>query len=59
MYSQLILAVGVILAFNGSTFAANLTAAESTPGDRSLPINQVYPADAFYHNGKGGRVLRS
>ena len=27
------------------------------PGDRNLPINQVYPPDAFYHNGKGGRVL--
>lgn len=34
-----------------------LSAAESPPGDRSLPINQVYPAGAFYHNGKGGRVL--
>jgi hypothetical protein len=27
------------------------------PGDRNLPINQVYSPDAFYHNGKGGRVL--
>ena len=26
-------------------------------GDRNLPINQVYPPQAFYHNGKGGRVL--
>ena len=27
------------------------------PGDRNLPINQIYPPEAFYHNGKGGRVL--
>ena len=27
------------------------------PGDRNLPINQLYPPDAFYHNGTGGRVL--
>ena len=27
------------------------------PGDRNLPINQVYSPDAFYHTGKGGRVL--
>ncbi|MFA6294037.1 MAG: glycosyl hydrolase family 28-related protein, partial [Victivallales bacterium] len=27
------------------------------PGDRHPPINQTYPADAFYHNGRGGRVL--
>lgn len=27
------------------------------PGDRNLPIKQVYPPDAFHHNGKGGRVL--
>ena len=26
-------------------------------GDRGLPINQTYPDDVFYHNGKGGRVL--
>lgn len=26
-------------------------------GDRNLPINQIYPPEAFYHNGKGGRVL--
>ena len=57
MNAQLILATGLIFAFSGSTFAADLTAAESAPGDRNLPINQVYPADAFYHYGKGGRVL--
>ena len=34
-----------------------LTAAEATPGDRNLPINQVFPPEAFYHVGKGGRVL--
>jgi hypothetical protein len=27
------------------------------PGDRNLPINQLYPPEAFYHNGQGGRVL--
>ena len=26
-------------------------------GDRDLAIIQVYPPEAFYHNGKGGRVL--
>ena len=26
-------------------------------GDRNPLINQLYPPDAFYHNGKGGRVL--
>lgn len=26
-------------------------------GDRNLPISQIYPPEAFYHNGKGGRVL--
>ena len=26
-------------------------------GNRNLPINQVYPPEAFYHNGNGGRVL--
>ena len=38
---------------------AVLHAAEpaTRPGDRNLPINQVYPPEAFYHNGKGGRVL--
>ena len=38
---------------------AALNAADTVtpPGDRNLPINQVYPPDAFYHNGKGGRVL--
>ena len=34
-----------------------LTATESASGDRNLPINQVFPPEAFYHNGKGGRVL--
>jgi len=34
-----------------------LTASEAAPGDRNLPINQVFPPEAFYHNGKGGRVL--
>ena len=29
----------------------------SRPGDRNLPINQVYPPEAFYHNSKGGRVI--
>ncbi len=27
------------------------------PGDRHPQINQTYPVEAFYHNGKGGRVL--
>ena len=37
---------------------AALHAVEPTPpGDRDLPINQAYPPEAFYHNGKGGRVL--
>jgi hypothetical protein len=30
---------------------------QAIPGDRNLPINQVYPPEAFYHNGKGGRVI--
>jgi hypothetical protein len=30
---------------------------QAQPGDRNLPINQVYPPEAFYHHGKGGRVL--
>jgi len=34
-----------------------LTASEAEPGDRNLPINQVFPPEAFYYNGKGGRVL--
>ena len=37
---------------NGAT-----SAAESAPGDRRPQINQIYPQDAFFHNGKGGRVL--
>ncbi len=57
MYRRLILAASAVLAFGGSTFAADLTAAESAPGDRNLSINRVFPEDAFYHNGKGGRVL--
>ncbi len=38
---------------------AALHAAEpvTPPGDRNLPINQIYPPEAFYHNGKGGRVI--
>ena len=38
---------------------AVLHAAEpvTSPGDRNLPITQIYPPQAFYHNGKGGRVL--
>ena len=31
--------------------------APTPPGDRNLPINQVYPPEAFFHHGKGGRVL--
>ncbi len=38
-------------------FCPGLNATESTPGDRNLPIQQTYPPEAFYHNGKGGRVL--
>jgi len=30
---------------------------QAIPGDRNLPINQMYPPEAFYHNGKGGRVI--
>jgi hypothetical protein len=30
---------------------------QTPPGDRNLPINQAYPPEAFYHNGKGGRVI--
>ena len=26
-------------------------------GDRHPPINQIYPTEAFYHAGKGGRIL--
>ena len=29
----------------------------SAPGDRHPPINQVYPAAAFFHADKGGRVI--
>ena len=32
-------------------------AAEYSPGDRNLPIDRTYPPEAFYHCGKGGRVL--
>ena len=38
-------------------FCPALNAAEPVPGDRNLSINQLYPPEAFYHNGKGGRVL--
>ena len=34
-----------------------LLTSETEPGDRNPPINQIYPPAAFYHNGKGGRVL--
>jgi hypothetical protein len=38
--------------------AANQTArSEPVPGDRHPAINQVYPPEAFYHAGKGGRIL--
>ncbi len=37
--------------------ALNAADAVTPPGDRNLPINQIYPPEAFYHNGKGGRVL--
>ena len=30
---------------------------ETAPGDRNPPVNQIYPPEAFHHNGKGGRVL--
>jgi len=33
------------------------TSDEADPGDRNLPVNQVFPPEAFYHTGKGGRVL--
>ena len=33
------------------------TSAESAPGDRHPAVNQIYPSTAFYHSGKGGRVL--
>ncbi len=45
----------VCLAIAAACPAVN--AAESAPGDRSLPICQVFPPEAFFHNGKGGRVL--
>jgi hypothetical protein len=46
----------------GGTQAADLQrgktgASESAPGDRRPPINQVYPPEAFYHVGRGGRIL--
>ena len=34
-----------------------LPATATEPGDRNPVINQIYPPAAFYHNGKGGRVL--
>lgn len=37
--------------------ALHATDVATPPGDRNLPINQLYPPEAFYHNGKGGRVL--
>jgi hypothetical protein len=46
----------------GGTQAADLQrgkadASESAPGDRRPSINQVYPLEAFYHAGRGGRIL--
>ncbi len=37
--------------------AVQAAGAIAPPGDRNLPINQIYPPEAFYHHGKGGRVL--
>ena len=37
--------------------AVQAAGAITPPGDRNLPINQIYPPEAFYHHGKGGRVL--
>jgi hypothetical protein len=38
--------------------ASNQTArSDPVPGDRYPAINQVYPPEAFYHTGQGGRVL--
>jgi hypothetical protein len=31
--------------------------AARAPGDRRPAINQIFPLDAFYHNGKNGRIL--
>jgi hypothetical protein len=36
----------------GKTYAS-----ETAPGDRRPAINQVYPPEAFYHAGRGGRIL--
>ena len=37
--------------------AEELGSDPTAPGDRNPQIDQIYPPDAFYHNGKGGRVL--
>jgi hypothetical protein len=46
----------------GVTQAADLQegktdTSESAPGDRNPSIDQVYPPEAFYHAGRGGRIL--
>jgi hypothetical protein len=49
----------ILAAFALSLPCAGTAAAtpETAPGDRNPPVNQIYPPEAFYHNGKGGRVL--
>jgi hypothetical protein len=37
--------------------SAKSDTSESAPGDRHPSINQVYPPEAFYHAGRGGRIL--
>lgn len=41
----------------GQRAASGVAEVTLPPGDRSLAIDQIYPPEAFYHNGKGGRVL--
>ncbi len=48
------LLIVLMLALPAALYAAEPV---TPPGDRNLPINQIYPPEAFYHNGKGGRVL--
>ena len=41
-----------------SVVAAGLVHGETPPGgDRRPELRCVYPADVFWHNGKGGRVI--
>jgi hypothetical protein len=49
----------ILAAFALSLPCAGTAAAtpETAPGDRNPPVNQIYPPEAFHHNGKGGRVL--